>query len=635
MMYNASIARRSSALLALLTLLLGGLGCGDELTQDQLDVLGQARVNFFVNAPGTRLDNERNRMPAELLVETIDRAQNSLDACIYGFSNQKIIDAVVRAHYRGVKVRVVGDAKHFGYGERGYRTLQQHRIPMQVGNQFNIMHNKYFLVDDRIVFVGTGNITTTGFAKNNNNWLFIDHKGVAMDFKAEFNQMFSGRFSTSKIRNYNGNTYQVGDTEITVLFSPHEDTMGRVLEELDAATDSVHFQIFAFTKDQVGSRFIRKHRDWAEYSKQNNQWSLPAIARDKKVIGILDKSQLHGNGQYHEAYRMTMHGVPMRIDANANSFLPGDYQAGGGRLHTKTMILDEATDNARVVTGSFNWSSAATIANDEVLLVLKGKRITQQYMAVWNDLYKEAVGLPMGLCSANLHAEKYVCAQGDREGDTVNPGDILISEVHWDGWNGLTDTTDRTGTRDDLSNDEFIELYNTTDKPIDLSMWTVGNGYDFIMGFMPGTVIQPKSHFLLVDHNSTPYSDTQPQRGSEGFQNPDYVLNQANDPRFPRLNLRNSSLRIELRAPQDTTQAGSTRESLLIDVVGNYGPPFAGGRIGQRVFSMERLRVGDSYAADGTDPNSWQSCKLPAGGENVTPEFRDLIIASPGQRNSQ
>lgn len=634
-MYNASIKGATVSLLALLALMVGAVGCGDELTQDQLDILGQARVNFFANAPGTRLDNERNRMPAELLVETIDRAQNSLDACVYGFSNQKIIDAVVRAHYRGVKVRVVGDAKHFGYGERGYRTMQQHRIPIQVGNQFHIMHNKYFLVDDRIVFVGTGNITTTGFAKNNNNWLFIDHKGVGMDFKAEFNQMFSGRFSTAKQRNYNGNTYQVGDTEITVLFSPHEDTMGRVLEELDAATDSVHFQIFAFTKDQVGSRFIRKHREWAEYSKQNNQWELPAIKRDKKVVGILDKSQLHGNGQYHEGYRLLMHGVPMRIDANANSFLPGDYQAGGGRLHTKTMVLDEATDNARVVTGSFNWSSAATIANDEVLLVLKGKRITQQYMEVWNDIYNESVGLPMGLCSANLNAEEYVCAQGDREGKTVKPGDILISEVHWDGWNGLTDTTDRTGTRDDLSNDEFIELYNTTDNPIDLSMWTIGNGYDFILGFTPGTVIQPKSHFLVVDHNSTPYSDTQPQRGSEGFQNPDFVLNQANDPRFPRLNLRNSSLRVELRAPQDTTQAGSTRESLLIDVVGNYGPPFAGGRVGQRVYSMERLRVGDSYAADGTDPSSWQSCKLPAGGENVTPEFRDTIIASPGQPNSQ
>lgn len=622
------------AALMMLLSTLGASACGESLSEEELALLGQARVNFFVNAPGTRLDNERNRMPAELLVETIDRAQNTLEACVYGFSNQKIIDAVVRAHYRGVRVRVVGDAKHFGYGERGYRTMQQHRIPMQVGNQFHIMHNKFFVVDEHIVFVGTGNITTTGFAKNNNNWLFIDHKGVANDFKSEFDQMFSGRFSTAKQRNYNGNTYQVGDTEITVLFSPHEDTMGRVLEELDAATDSVHFQIFAFTKDQVGSRFIRKHREWLEYSQQNGQYELPALERDKKVIGILDKSQLHGNGQYHEGYRLLQNGVPMRIDANANSFLPGDYQAGGGRLHTKTMILDEATDDARVVTGSFNWSSAATIANDEVLLVLKGKRITQQYMTVWHDIYKESVSLPHGICSANINAEEYVCAQGDREGNSVKPGDILISEVHWDGWNGLTDSTDRTGVRDDLANDEFIELYNTTDKPIDISMWTIGNGYDFILGFSPGTVIQPKSHFLIVDHNTTPYSDTQPQRGYEGFRNADFVLNQANDPRFPRLNIRNSSLRVELYAPQDTTLAGKVRDAMLIDAVGNWGPPFAGGRVGDKVYSMERRRDGDSYVADGTDPASWKRCSFNQGGANVNPEFRPLIIASPGEENS-
>ena len=636
-MMKTTIMRRGSPRLPMLlaACLTLGLGCAEELTQEQRDLLGQARVNFFVNAPGTRLDNEQHRMPAELLVETIDRAQHTLDACVYGFSNAKIIEAVIRAHYRGVNVRVVGDAKHFGYGERGYRAMQQHRIPMQVGNQFHIMHNKFFVVDDHIVFVGTGNITTTGFAKNNNNWLFIDHKGVALDFKAEFDQMFSGRFSVSKQRNYNGNTYQVGDTEVTVLFSPHEDTMGRVLEELDAAQSSVHFQIFAFTKDQVGSRFIRKHREWAEYSRQKGEWALPAIEREKKVIGLLDKSQVHGNQQYHEVYRLSAEGVPMRLDANANSFLPGDYQAGGGRLHTKTMILDEATDDARVVTGSFNWSSAATIANDEVLLVLKGKRITQQYMQIWHDLYKESVGLPQGMCSSNLHAAKYVCAEGDQEGARVRPGDVLITEVHWDGWNGLVDNTDRTGAqRDALTNDEFLELYNTTDQPIDLSLWTINTGYDFILGFPPGTVIQPKSHFLVLDHNSVPYSDVMPQRGAEGFQNPDFVLNQANDPRFPRLNLRNSSLYLELRAPRDTTMAGDVRESLLIDAVGDWGPPFAGGRRGDQVFSMERRRDGLTYAADGTAPGSWQQCKAREGGQNVSPGFRQRIIATPGELNS-
>lgn len=611
--------------------------CGQGPTAEQLERLSQPRVEVFFNSPGTRGQNERDRKPSEFLVELIDRAEYSLDACVYGFSKRNIIDAIIRAHYRGVKVRVVGDARHFSYGERGYRAMQEHRIPMQVGNQFHIMHNKFFVVDGRMTFVGTGNITTTGFTKNNNNWIFMDHKGIADDFGAEFDQMFSGRFSTAKTPNFNGNKYQVGDTEVTLLFSPQEDTMGRVLQELDAADTSVHFQIFAFTKDQVGSRFIQKHRQFSEYNRQQGAMDLAVVDRPKKVVGILDKSQLHGNGQYHEGYRLVAEGIPMRIDANGNSFLPGDYQAGGGRLHTKTMILDESTDNARVVTGSFNWSSAATIANDEVLLVLKGKRITNEYMKIWKDLYTEAVGLPQGLCSASIDAESYVCAEdigrlNEARNVKAKPGDVIISEVHWDGWNGDRDGSDRTGTRDPVTNDEFVELYNNTDNPIDISMWTLTNGYDVIMGFTPGTVIQPRQHFLLVDHNTVPYSDTVPIRGGTAFINADFVLNLANDPRFPRLNLRNSSLRLQLRAPQDTTTAGGPRAAMVMDTVGNWGPPFAGGRVNDVTRSMERVRVNGKYAEDGTVASSWQTCTVT--GNNVNPDYASRVRATPGEPNS-
>ena len=608
----------------------GGVGCtvADQSDWDELQSEDAKRVQFFVNSPSTRPVTEQNLRPSELLVEAIDRAQVSLDACVYGFSKTNVIEAIVRAYYRGVKVRVVGDARHFSYGERGYRAMQEHRIPIQVGNQFHIMHNKFFVMDGRYTFMGTGNITTTGFTKNNNNWILIDDQRVADDFGAEFNQMFEGRFSNAKRKLENGNKYQVGDTSIEVYFSPQEDTMGKMLAELDAADDSILFQIFAFTKDQVGSRFIRKHNQFTEYNKAQKSEMNPVLERDKYVAGILDKSQFHGNGQYHEGYRMISNGVPMRIDANINSYVPGDYQAGGGRLHTKTMILDHRQEDARVLSGSFNWSSAATIANDEVLLVLRGERIVGQFVDAWEDLWMQSSVLPDGLCSINIKQADYMCAPD------VEPGDIVISEVHWDGWNGETDNSDHSGqSRDELTNDEFIELYNTTDQPIDLSMWTIDNGHDAQFGFTPGTVIQPKEYFLILDHNLPPFSETQPQRGTHAFQNPDFVLNMANDPRFPRLNLKNSSLRLELRAPQDTTGANSDYEPRIIDAVGDYGPAYAGGRRGDKVYSMERVFTNGVPAADGTDPDNWIATPGEQGGENVTPDFRDLVIATPGQAN--
>lgn len=630
--------RRGSRLHALLALLLLGLtsatlgSCGFDEPEES-ETLTPAVQPFF-NTPGTRQETARDRLASDFIVQQFDEAKVSLDLCIYGLSRQDIIDAALRAHERGVKVRVVGDARHLQYGG-AYNIFTDKQIPMQVGNQFHIMHNKFFLIDGRYVFVGTGNITSTGFDRNNNNWLYIDSIPVAQDFQAEFNQMFEGRFSSAKERIDNGESYEVGDTEIEVYFSPQEDTMGKVLEELEKVDTSVHFQIFAFTKDQIGSSYITKHRDFMAFNEAeaaagrlDPDWKDKSpLDWPKKVVGVLDRSQLHGNGQYHEGYRLQAFGVPMRLDGNENSQLPGDYQAGGGRLHTKTMILDAGTPNARVITGSFNWSSSATISNDEVLMILRGERMVKAFMDEFVNIWEESRSVSKGMCYY-MDDPKPDCAH------EINPGDVLISEVHWDGWNGQLDPTDHTdndnaGNRDEVTNDEFIELYNPTDRPINLSMWTLTNRNDFIVGFTPGTVIMPGQHFLVLDHNTAPYLEGEPQRGQHAFLNPDFVLNMANDPRFLSMQLKRASLALELR---DST-------GRVIDQAGNRGTPFWGGRAIQPDgevlnFSMERIIDENGKAGDGTHADSWKACSLEEGGKNVAEPFRDRIIATPGEPNS-
>ena len=614
-------------ILLILVLLWPLLGSCNAFSDVELETLGEPKVTAYFNSTGTREGNQRDIEAETVMVERIDAATGTLDACIYGFSNQAIIDAVIRAHYRGVEVRVVGDARHFAYNERGYKQLQENHIPIVVGNQFHIMHNKFFIIDDLFVFVGTGNITTTGFNRNNNNWILIDSPFVAAEFKAEFEQMYGGKFSTAKDRIDNGNTFQVGDTTVEVYFSPQEDAMGRILEELDAATDNIHFTIFAFTKDQIGSRFIQKHREFSADNEANGIGSdVPVLERPKKVVGIVDRSQVHGNFLYHEVYRLTLSGVPMKMDANEASYLPGDYQAGGGRLHSKTMIVDRGTPNARVLTGSFNWSSSATIANDEVMLILRGERITEEYYREFENLWIQSKHLSDAVCNYLVDYNPHE-GTGPKCARDVDPGDVIISEVGWYGWNGLTDGSDRSGrTRDLVANDEFIELYNTTNDPINLSLWTISNGNDFSVGFTPGTVIQPGQYFLILDHNLDVYSDSEPQRAVQAYRNGDFVLNLANDPRFPRLNIKDVATDLRL---VDTL----ARE---IDVAGNGGPPFAGGPQFDSngniiaVRSMER----DVTKADGTQASAWSACSLSEGGANVNEQFRADVIASPGEPNS-
>ena len=327
----------------------------------------------------------------------------------------------------------------------------------------------------------------------------------------------------------------------------------------------------------------------------------------REVRGVIDRSQLHSNGPYHEAYRLLTWGVNMRMDGNETARHPGDYQAGGGRQHSKTLVIDAGTEHAVVLTGSFNWSSSATVANDETLVVIRDAGLSLQYLDQFEQIWGRANEIGFE------HAG---------EGGTVSPGDVIFNEIHWDGWNGDNDPTDFGG--DDVSNDEFIELLNTTGRPIDLSMWTIATDDDFVVGLYPGTIIGPYERFLLLDHNVAPFEDSTPQDFGGAFMNGDFVMNSANDPRFLRLNLHNAQFRLRLLDPRGTE----------MDVAGNGGPPFAGGRTevrGRLVNrSMERLHP----VTYGGDASAWAACDADEGGANVRPDYRAAIRATPGEPNS-
>ncbi|MCA9563625.1 MAG: hypothetical protein KC561_09055, partial [Myxococcales bacterium] len=216
MTYSSVVLILLSALLAVLS----PLGCAMEPDQSDLDYAASPRVRIMYNNTGSSASNGQDPEVDDILIAMIDRAQVSVDVATMGFSRQEVIDALVRAHERGVRVRFVGDGRHLEGFVDGYQTLEALNIPTAYGNMYHIMHDKFFVIDDRYVYTGTGNTTPTGFDRNDNNYVFIDSPDVATEFRDEFEQMLSGRFGSAKEVIDNGNTYQVGDTVIEVHWSP-------------------------------------------------------------------------------------------------------------------------------------------------------------------------------------------------------------------------------------------------------------------------------------------------------------------------------------------------------------------------------------------------------------------------------
>lgn len=569
------------------------LSCNPAPSEADLAGTRGGRVDVFFNDPGARLETVWDADAQSLMVNLVDQAQSTIRFAVMGFTNEELVDAFIRAFDRGVTIEMVGDAGHI-YNS-GYMRFADRHIPMSIGNMAHIMHDKFMVVDDRFVFASTANWSDSDLFQNSNNFAMIDSPPIAADFTAEHQQMFQGLFSNNKIAIDNGRVYQLGDTEVEVWFSPNEDAMGRILELVDAAQESVRFTIFAMTKDQLGSALIRKHQELVD------KGIVEEGDIETGVVGVIDQSQLHSNGQYHEAFRLLGAEIPLRLDGNNAESLPGDYQAGGGRLHSKTMVIDPDGENPIVISGSFNWSASASQSNDEYLMVFHGKRIAQLYKEYFAYLYGN--GRRLGY--------EFVGENG------LEAGDVVIDEVHW---YGVT-------PNDAEGYDEFLELRNRTDRDIKLDMWQVSGVDDFVVGIPPGMVLPAGGRFSILDHVIETYVDGAPQDENTAFLTGDMVVNAFNDDRQARLYLKDEALQLFLL----------DADANVVDTVGDGGPPFAGGPDGNVVRSMQRA----DEPGDGADPSRWSASTVEQGGENVNPAqmvpgndgatYRDMILATPGE----
>jgi phosphatidylserine/phosphatidylglycerophosphate/cardiolipin synthase-like enzyme len=568
------------------------VACNAPPSEADLAATRGAPVEVYFNDPGSRQETVWKSDAVKIMVDLIDQARSTIRFAVMGFSHDPVIEAMVRAYDRGVTVEMVGDAGHLT--NDGYQWFRDRHIPITVGNQAHIMHDKFMVVDDRFVFASTSNWTDSDLQQNSNNFAMIDNPFVAADFTAEHQQMFQGVFGNNKIEIDNGRVYEMGDTTVEVWFAPNEDAMGRILELVDGAEESVKFTIFAFTKDQLGGALIRKQEELVR--KGIATPGDPTYG----VAGVIDQSQLHSNGQYHEAYRMLGAGIPLRMDGNNAESQPGDYQAGGGRLHSKTLIIDALGDEPAVISGSFNWSASATQSNDEFLLVFRGPRVAEEFDQYFSYLWD----------NARRFGLEHVGENG------LEPGDVVIDEVHWYG----------AHANDIDGQDEFLELRNRTDRDLRIDMWQVAGVDDFVVGIPPGSILPARGRFAIVDHVLEAYQDGAPQDTNTAFLGGDLVLNAFNDNRQARLYLKDEALELRLL----------DADANVLDVVGDGGPAFAGGPDGGVVRSMQR----NDDPGDGSEPGNWHASRVSQGGSLVNPApivpgesrtYRETILATPGE----
>lgn len=120
------------------------------------------------------------------IVKAIDASEREVLVQAYGFTHNSIAQALVRAHERGVKVRVLLDQKSQSANRYVMGVLSEAQIELRQDGKHAIAHNKVMVIDQTIVITGSFNFTNSAASRNAENFLVLKSEDLAEQYRLQW-----------------------------------------------------------------------------------------------------------------------------------------------------------------------------------------------------------------------------------------------------------------------------------------------------------------------------------------------------------------------------------------------------------------------------------------------------------------
>lgn len=316
------------------------------------------------------------------LVDFLDGATASIDYCFYNSSRSDVVEALIRAHERGVRIRVITDDSRLD----DEWVMQLRRAGINVWSDSGFpgagfyMHNKFAvrdLADDDslndLVWIGSYNPNQDEL--NADFAIEIVHPGIARAYLEEFNQMWgsagelpirdSARFHSRKRDVLSSHRFIIESCTVYVYFGPQNRLVDSITNLVRQVRQEIFFAIFSFTYRPLGTAMIERWQNGIT------------------VLGVFDKAGANDPASQYPVLKSS--GIPVLIDS---------VPFGSKVLHEKVMVLD----HSRVVAGSANWSNNANFNNDENVLFIFSSNVAKRFYPELIVRYRESGGsLPPGV----------------------------------------------------------------------------------------------------------------------------------------------------------------------------------------------------------------------------------------------
>lgn len=250
-----------------------------------------------------------------ILKRSFSKASQSINIWMYAATDPLLLNLLQKKAADGVSIALRFDKRG------GTPTLPSSLHP-QILKSKGLMHRKIVITDERTVFLGSANMTTSSLQLHDNLSVGLYHSGLAHFLK------------NPSSKNY---PFQIGEppTNALLWLLPDPEALIEIKKQINEAQSSIFVAMFTLTQKDLIDALISAH---------NRKISV-TVALDRYTANGASKKALQ---------RLSSEGIPIFLSAN----LP--------LLHHKWAYIDQST----LILGSTNWTEAAFSKNDDTLLFL-------------------------------------------------------------------------------------------------------------------------------------------------------------------------------------------------------------------------------------------------------------------------
>jgi mitochondrial cardiolipin hydrolase len=124
------------------------------------------------------------------LTDLMRGCRETLDICVFTIADDRLTDAILACHARGVQVRVVSDNDKQHDSGSDIARLRDRGVPVRLDDTPYHMHHKFALVDGRVLANGSFNWTRSATERNDENLVVTDDANLVRLFGLQFEKLW-------------------------------------------------------------------------------------------------------------------------------------------------------------------------------------------------------------------------------------------------------------------------------------------------------------------------------------------------------------------------------------------------------------------------------------------------------------